>query len=400
MTTTGYAGHFNPLVPFARACVRAGHDVRVAAPRSRGGVVERAGLELQPCADPADEDLARLVASIAELSQPDGHAHMMSEGFARVAARAVISDVLEIVDSWRPDIVVRESQEYAGALAAERARIPHVRVALGLEAQEEQTLTTAAGAVDELRAELGLPPDPDATALRDSPYLTLVPPVLEDWNGGGPTPARRFREARDEWRSPAALPEWWERGEGPIVYMTFGSVAGLLGLFPRVYRAAVESLADVPARILVTIGENADPAQLDPVPPSVHVERWVPQEAIIEHADAVICHGGYGSVLGALTAGLPLVALPIFADDQRRNARRVAELGAGIALDGEHRPERRMLDGPGPETFAELADALETVIREPGYRGAARRIAGAIEALPPVDAAVDLLRAMAKDRGE
>jgi UDP:flavonoid glycosyltransferase YjiC (YdhE family) len=388
MTTTGYAGHFVPLVPFARACVRAGHEVRVAAPRSRGEIVERMGLELQPCPNPAEEDLARLVASIAELSQRDGHAHMMSEGFARVAARAVLSDILEILDTWRPDIIVRESQEYAGALAAERARIPHVRIALGLAAQEDQTLSVAAGAVDELRAELGLPRDPDAAALRDSPYMTLVPAVLEDSGGRGPRATHRFRERRDE---PRSLPDWWERSEGPLVYLTFGSVAGLLGLFPRVYLAAIESLAGVPARVLITIGKNAEPGALGRVPPNVHVERWVAQEAIVEHAAAVVCHGGYGSMLGALAAGVPVVAMPIFADDQWRNARRVAELGAGIALDGDRGPQRRMLGGPRPEQFAELAKAVQTAIDDPTYRRAARGIANAIEALPPVDAAVDVL---------
>jgi UDP:flavonoid glycosyltransferase YjiC (YdhE family) len=253
LTTTGYAGHFKPLVPFGRACVRAGHEVRVAAPRSRGAIVERMGLRLQPCADPAEEDLARLVASLAEMSQRDGHAHMMAVGFPRVAARAVMADMVEIAEAWRPDIVVRESQEYAGALAAEHARIPHVRVALGLAAQEDETLSTAAASVDELRAGLGLPGDPDASALRGSAYLTPVPLVLEEPGADGCAATHRFRGRRNGPRSAAAMPDWWEGREGPVVYLTFGSVAALLGLFPRVYRAAIEALAGVPARILVTI---------------------------------------------------------------------------------------------------------------------------------------------------
>jgi UDP:flavonoid glycosyltransferase YjiC (YdhE family) len=392
MTTTGYAGHFLPLLPFARACLRAGHEVRVAAPRSQGEIVERMGLELEPCAAPAAEDLARIGATIAERGQRDGHAHMMSEGFARVMPRAVLEDILEIVGTWRPDIVVRESQEYAGALAAERAGIPHVRVALGLAAQEDRTFTTAARAVDELRAELGLPRDPDAIALRGSPCLTLAPAVLEDPGDRGPGLTHRFSDHR---QSMAPLPDWWDGRDGPIVYLSFGSVAGLLGLFPRVYRAAIEALSGVPARVLMTIGEHADPDALGDLAPNVHVERWVRHEAIVEHAATVVCHGGYGSVLGTLAAGVPVVAMPMFGDDQWFNARRVAELGAGIALDRGR--ERRTLDGPGPEQFAELATAVRTVIEDPRYRGAARGIAAAIAELPPVDAAVDVLLATAND---
>ena len=391
MTTTGYAGHFVPLVPFARACVRAGHEVRVAVPRSRAGIVESAGLQPHPCADPAPEDLGRLVAALAELSQRDGHAHMMREGFARVAARAVLPDVLDIVDTWRPDVVVRESQEYTGAAAAERAGIPHVRVALGLAAQEEETLAHAAAAVDELRGELGLPADPDAGALRDSPLLTLVPSALEDPDAASPRATHRFRAGAPRPAPPSS--------EDPLVYLTFGSVTTPLRLFPRVYRAALDALAGVPAHVLVTVGDDADPAALDPLPPNVRVERWIPQEVVMRDAAAIVCHGGYGSVLGALAHGVPVVALPMFADDQWRNARRVAELGAGIVLGDDRAREGGMLDGPRPEALAALPAAVEAALRDPGYRHAAGGLAGAIAALPPVDAAAGVLEAIARAPG-
>jgi UDP:flavonoid glycosyltransferase YjiC (YdhE family) len=392
ITTTGYAGHFLPLVPFARACVRAGHEVRVAAPRSRAAIIERAGLEFQACADPAEDDLARIVATVSKLSQRDGHARMMSEGFASIAARAILADLLEIAGSWRPEVIVRECQEYAGALAAERHGIPHVRVALGQTAQEEETLSVAAGPVEALRAELGLPADPHAETLRESPYLTLMPPALEQPGTSAPRVTHRFRPNRDG-SQPLQGP--WPDGGEPIVYLTFGSVAGLLGLYPRVYRAAIEPLAGLAARVLVTIGEDADPADVGPLPQNVHVERWVAQEAILPHAAAVVCHGGYGSVLGALAHGVPLVALPIFSDDQWRNAARVAEVGAGVALDGHRGAGRRMLDGPNQEAFFALPGAIEAVLSDPRYRQAARGISQAMEALPPVDSAVGVLEAIA-----
>jgi UDP:flavonoid glycosyltransferase YjiC (YdhE family) len=391
MTTTGYGGHFLPLVPFARAFARAGHEVRVAAPRSRHPTIERAGLDFEACADPSEEELGRLVASVAELSRRDGHARMMSEGFATIATQAVLQDVLEIVDGWRPHVVVRESQEYAGALAAERAGIPHVRVALGLAAQEDETLAIAAGAVDELRSELGLPADPDARALRESPYLTFVPSPLEQPGAAEQPAMHRFRDVRN-----GARPPRWIKGDEPVVYVTFGSVAALLGLFPRVYRATLGQLAGLSARILVTIGDDADPGELRPLPPNVQVERWIAQDAVIPRADAVVCHGGYGSVLGALAHGVPIVALPIFADDQWRNARRVGDLGAGVALGGTPAPERRMLDGPDPAAFAALPEAIGAVLRDPSYRRAARGLAEAIAGLSPVDAATDVLRAIAE----
>jgi hypothetical protein len=185
---------------------------------------------------------------------------------------------------------------------------------------------------------------------------------------------------------------------GAALQATFGSVAGLLGLYPRLYRATLERLADLPARILVTIGDDADPGELGPLPANVHVERWVAQDAVIPRADAVVCHGGYGSVLGALAHGVPVVALPLFADDQWRNARRLEDLGAGIALEGIRGHERRMLDGPDPQAFRALPEAIDVVLRDgqlsprgtwprPGDRraGPGRRRGGALGSDRPWD---------------
>jgi broad specificity phosphatase PhoE len=68
-------------------------------------------------------------------------------------------------------------------------------------------------------------------------------------------------------------------------------------------------------------------------------ESWVPQIEALPHAALVVCHGGSGTMLGALAAGLPLVVMPLFAD-QYYNARRIEALNAGISVD----PPRRGSD--------------------------------------------------------
>jgi UDP:flavonoid glycosyltransferase YjiC (YdhE family) len=382
VTTTGYPGHVLPLVPFARACVRAGHDVCVVGPRSRGEIVRQAGLDFCGCSDPPEDEIRRVVATVAQLDPGAGHARMMAEGFGRVATRSALPDLLQIVGAWQPDVVVRESQEFAGALAAERHGVPHARVALGLARTEAETLAFTAAAVDEARAELGLPADPDAERLRAAPWLTLVPPDLDD---AGQREPFRFREPRG---ATTSLPDWWPGSADPLVYVTFGSVAGSLGFFPALYRDVVEAFAELDARVLVTIGGQADPAELGPLPPNVRVERWVGQDVVLAHADAVVCHGGYGSMLGALARGVPLVVMPLFGADQRHNARRIAEVGAGIALEQDR---RTMFEPPGPDAIAALADAVQRVLDDPRYGRSARRTADSIAALPPVAAAVDVL---------
>ena len=121
-------------------------------------------------------------------------------------------------------------------------------------------------------------------------------------------------------------------GATPLVYMSFGTVAATIGFFPDLYRAVIDALADLPIRLLVTVGEEADPAELGPLPGHVRVERWIPQAEIFTEADAMVGHGGFGTTLGALLAGVPQVVVPLFAD-QHHNAGRIAELGAGLAVD-------------------------------------------------------------------
>jgi UDP:flavonoid glycosyltransferase YjiC (YdhE family) len=278
-------------------------------------------------------------------------------------------------------VVVRESYEFASAIAAERRGIPHVRVAAGLASTEEWLLGFAAAATGEL----------PVAAIRTSPYLTLSPPAFEDPGVAATASTYRFRERGRGAVRP--LPDWWDGATDPLVYVSFGSVAGALEfIFPRVYRAAIDALADVPARILVTTGNGGDPAELGPLPANVHAERWVAQADIAENAAVMVGHGGYGSTLGALLHGVPLVIVPLFAD-QGRNGRRVARLGAGIVL-----PELGSLSDlaqNGPAAVAAVGDAVRRILDNPRYLRAARGVAASAGSLPPVDTAPELLRGLA-----
>jgi UDP:flavonoid glycosyltransferase YjiC (YdhE family) len=130
---------------------------------------------------------------------------------------------------------------------------------------------------------------------------------------------------------------------------------------------AVENLD---ADVLITVGRDADPGMLGTPPPQVRVERWVDQATILRRAAAVVCHGGGGSVLGALAAGVPLVVVPLFAEDQHINARRVAAVGAGLVA--------------APEAEA-VSSALQSVLAEPGFGVAASGVAAELRQHTSVD---------------
>jgi MGT family glycosyltransferase len=162
----------------------------------------------------------------------------------------------------------------------------------------------------------------------------------------------------------------------PLVYMTFGSVAGGMEMTAHAYAAAIDGAGAMEARVLFTVGAGADVDGFGRPPANVHIEPWVPQADVLAHAAAVVCHGGSGSTLGALAAGRPTVVVPLFAD-QPYNAARVEGTGAGIAVTSP------TADG--------IRRAVETVLADGSYRTAAGRVAAEMRAHPPASAAVELI---------
>jgi UDP:flavonoid glycosyltransferase YjiC (YdhE family) len=357
-TTTRGAGHFNPLVPFARACVHAGHDVLVTGAAQVGPQAERAGLSFRAFPEPPEDVLEAAWAPVFSLPRERQDEHVVREVFAGCHARAALPGTLELIDEWGADLVVRESAEFSGAIAAERLGVAFATVGITLAASTDRMfIGTAAPVVDELRTGLGLEPDPQARVLLGATILTRSPRSLD--NPPAPAAALRFSEPRD----PAApLPDWWGGSDEPLVYMSFGTEVPTMSFFPDLYRAAIEALAGQGLRVLVTIGDKADPGELGELPAGVHVERWVPQAAVMPHAAAMVGHGGSGSTLTALAWGVPMALLPLFAD-QPENARAVDAAGAGVVLDG------------GPPALAGLAEAVHKLLDDRGYAAAAGEIA-------------------------
>jgi UDP:flavonoid glycosyltransferase YjiC (YdhE family) len=377
-TSTRGAGHFNPLVPFARAFERAGHEVMFAGPPDLEGSADAAGFAFWQLDPPPEDELGAVWGRVPELPPDEANEVVVGEIFGRLNTTAHLPRMLAAFEEWRPDVVLRDPNEYSGALAAELHGIPHARIAISLSSSEEQGLGIAAPAVDAIRRAEGLAPDPGGEILRGSPWLTTFPRTLDE---GEQPDTRRFHDP--SWEEPAkALPDWWpEREDEPLVYVTFGSVAGQFPQALPAYGVALSAVADLPVRVLLTVGRDLDVSALPDAPGNVRIEQWVPQQDVLGHAAAAIVHGGSGSTLGALAAGVPLVVVPLFAD-QPANARRVAEVGAGLSVE----PNRDDV----PATIAPLRAATETVLSEPSYGDRARELAAEVRAEPPVDAAVPL----------
>jgi UDP:flavonoid glycosyltransferase YjiC (YdhE family) len=305
--------------------------------------------------------------------------------FVRATAPSVATDVVALARRWHPDLIVRESTEYGGSLAAQVLGIPSAALQVASPTlMSDDVLAAVAVTLDDLRPRLDLPPDPEMAALRDELVVCFAPPALHDPGFRLPAGFRSFHPAQNpvDGDVPDAIAGLG--AERPLVYATLGTVfndpAYQLALFP----AVLEGLGDAPVDLLLTVGPNVDPSSLGAQRPGARVVGFVPQSAVLGRSAVVVCHGGYGTLLDAVDAAVPLVVVP-YGADQYLNAATVERLGIGLVLD-----EAAVSAG----TIRQAVDAL----LEPGapQRHRIRELRNEWRALPgPADAVAAL---MALDR--
>ncbi|MFN2607588.1 MAG: glycosyltransferase [Acidimicrobiales bacterium] len=375
----GY-GHLHPMVPLARALQAAGHEVAFATESRFCPRAEHAGFVAFPAGIGPGKVLDRTLArpDVAPPG-PEGAWRFGAQMFAGVAAPAKVPDLMRAVEAFRPALVVHDVTDFAGPVAAAAAGLPWVAHSLGPLFPMEFA-RAAADLVGPLWEAWGVAPGPLGGML-SAPYLDICPASLQSPEASelGPV-AVGMRPVPFDAVAGEALPSWAEAlAPGPTVYVTLGTLDNDA---PGVIEAAVEGVRDRAANVVVTVGPNRDPAELGPQPPHVHVERYLPQSALFPRCDLVVGHGGSGTTLAALAAGLPLLLLPQGAN-QFWNAERCAALGAGLRL---------LPDEVNPAAVAAAADAL---LGEPGFRRHAGRLAAEIAAMPPPARVVPRLEALA-----
>jgi UDP:flavonoid glycosyltransferase YjiC (YdhE family) len=376
----GGRGHVEPLVPIARAAETAGHTVAFAGRHSRLPVVEALGFDFFPLGSPSDGAPPKRIP-LQELDA-EREERDVRERFIREGARERAPAAIAFYADWQPDVVVCDQMDFGGLVAAERLGLPYATVLVLAAGSALVRADVVAEPLDELRAEHGLPPDPEVAMHGRYLILSPFPSTLRDPAFPLPTTAQFFRAISPE---PAdAEPPWPPRlREASTVYFTLGTVFNLESgdLFSRV----LEGLRDLPINVFATVGPHIDPDEFRPLPDHIHVERYIAQSEVLPHCSAVVSHGGSGSVLGALAHGLPSVLLPMGAD-QPLNAARCQELGVARVLDAVRAT---------PEMVRE---AVAVVLSDPSYRVASERMRDEIAALPDPAHAVTLLERLASAR--
>ena len=372
ISSTKFLGHLNPMLPYCDALKTLGHEVAIAAPEDTAARLGQAGMLHLPVGEPTQEKVDAARRAIDAASGAAAVKAAVAESFLRLAD-AALPDLRRIIADWKPDVVVRESLELAAFVAAAAADVPCCRVGVHCGRGEMDFVPNLVTGIDRLREAAGLPAN-DGVSLRRESVFSAFPEFMDDgvdWLGTQ-KPFRTRPALAPPPSTSIERPSWAPSVGETFVYVTLGTVSGRSDKSRAAYRAVLEALSTLPVRALLTTGPIMPHEHLGTIPPNVTVEVFVPQSEILPYADAVVCHGGSGSLVGALAQGLPTVVVPLFAD-QPHNAASVARAGAGVSVTDR--------------TVPILRAAISRVLEDATIRQTALLIQSDILAMPGVDAA-------------
>lgn len=401
-------GHFNPLLVLARELKARGHRVTFVHMADAARLVEGKGAEFH-AVGLKDHPEGALKAYVERLAKPTGLFGLL----ATLKATAAQTDMLcrELPAAFRAmgaDAVIADQTEAAGGLVARHLGLPFVSTATALP----------------LNREIGVPPpfvpwpyDPSEKGRIKSKggyQVTdlLMRPVrrvlarygeafgLDPFADQGFSPRLTVSQMpkgldfpRQElpetfhygspWRDEAApvpvekvaLPPADGR---PFVFCSLGTLQGARAdLFLKVARAA----RDLGVQLLMAHGGLLPPDQVERLSAYGEVRAFVPQREVLERCSAAVLHCGMNTVLDALAAGVPLVAMPI-AFEQPATAARLAYAGVAQVVPAGKASRRR------------LSRALERVLTSETIRANAARLSDEMAHGRGVRGAADLIEAV------
>jgi UDP:flavonoid glycosyltransferase YjiC (YdhE family) len=359
--STAGAGHFNPMKPWLKRLAEHGHEVTVVGPPGLAAAAK--GFDFRAGAAPDPASVAAIWQRVAEAPVELARELVLRDIFARLNSEAMIPAVRAAIDEFRPDLVLRDPAEYASSLAAAEAGVPHVRLGVSLCSEIAFFERAAEPVLEGWRSGL-------LREITESPILTRFPACLD------PSPF----SATGRYRTGESLVRDVDPG---FVYATLGTVAPTMPPMRPWFDIVAEVLGALPVRAVFTIGHDLDPAQIA-VAPNVRIEAWADHADVLSRAAVILHHGGSGTVIDALAAGIPQVIVPLFAD-QGANGAAVMKAGVGTALLDPGGSAFHLAEGGEVERLRALV--AETMASET-VRERAAEVAADMSTLPDLDVAV------------
>ena len=403
-------GHLNPSLVLAQTLMARGHRVTVFTNEDWAEAVEATGVEIY-CMGRKALPKGSSGENFRQLGELSGMAAVrftvqLLDNYNRIALEEIPEAAQGMgLDGWIVDQVSR-----AGGTIADRLELPFVTVCNALPLDQEPmvpppirswTYDEGMGAkirnrvgygilnqltkgirqtIDSYRSQWGLPAQSVDESYSPLARISQLPQgfdfprqQLPPWfHYVGPMQ----RSYRQEPLSQSTPPFPFEQLDGrPLVYASLGTLQNQL---PHIFQAIAQACAPLDVQLVVSLGRTDTALKDIKLPGDPIVVTYAPQQQLIDRAAAVVTHAGMNATLSALSAGVPLVAVPI-ANEQPGIAARIAYSGAGLML------ELKGLDGD------RLRQAIQTALMEPSYRQRAQQLQRDIQQAGGVERAADIV---------
>ncbi|PZT97058.1 MAG: glycosyltransferase [Gordonia sp. (in: high G+C Gram-positive bacteria)] len=346
-------GHVFPLVPGLLELQRRGHEIHVRTAPDAVADLRAAGLS----ADAVDQRI--LEVEVTDFRAAND-AERLRSGQRDLVDRGRFDgpDLDATIERLRPDVLLVDCMAYGAQIRAQVSGLPWamtlpsllplrergippyglglapragvtgaVRDALMWPVVEKMFGKAMLPGINELRSAAGLPALASPLDLYDQPHAVICMTGAPLEYPRSRLPASVHMVGFQPWDPPSAAPDLIDERGDPWVLVTCSTdYQGDESLA----RTAVDALRDQPFRVLLTLADAYEKADL-PDASNITKVKFVAHGPIMGKLAAVVTHAGMGIVGKAACAGVPIVAVP-FGRDQPEIARRITEAGVGVSI--------------------------------------------------------------------
>lgn len=388
-------GNVPPQLELARRLVQRGHRVRIMSDQCNEPEARAAGCEFVAytrAPSRRDKSAASTIVRDYEAKTPIQGFTIFRDTIMVNPARAYAEDVFAELDRESADMVVVSDFLFGPMIAAEKARIPYAILVPNpymlpapglppagtpfapprniLERARDgmikwiamRTLNGGLPGLNMARTALGLAPVAHILEFNQhaARVLMLTSPAFDFTPTRLPDNVRYVGPMLNDPSWTTDAPSDIATDSAPLVVVSFSTTFQNQA---TILQKVLDALGELPIRAIATIGPALDSAQFR-VPTNVTLRPSARHSELFGQAAAVVTHGGHGTVIRALAAGVPLICIPM-GRDQQGNAARVVARHAGKLLSEK-------------ASVAVIRAAIHEVAIVPCYREGAQLLAKSI----------------------
>jgi MGT family glycosyltransferase len=372
--TLNAAGNWPPERALVRALAARGHEIRVLSHESHRRDVVAAGAQFRA----HDRQLER-DPTVRRVETPEAEmVRVLEDVFLN---RRYGDALLAEVRRHPPDVLLVDQMLLMAAAAAERTRLPTAllwHTVFGAGSERAPTPSALLEPLNAYREELGLRPVADrfAAAAKADAIVAFTHEAFDV------VPAERPAQLHyvGPFFTPGSMPgpgdlPWRPDDPRPLVLVSYST--SFQNQVPVLQRVA-DAVAELPVQVVMALGPIS-PDELR-LPSNVAARAFVDHRSAMGAAALVVTHAGHGTVMAAVTSGVPIVCTPM-GRDQHAVAACVAHRGLGVVV-------------PATASSQELGAAIQAALADDALRARVHAFAAAIDPDASSRRAIDVIECL------